>query len=52
MDGPYELQLVPKLLLKVSVWEIHHIMAIPPEEGGLNEAIDAYNSIIFSDYTL
>ena len=33
-----ESQLVSKLLLKVSVWELHNITLSPAEEGGLNEA--------------
>ena len=52
IDGPSELQLVPKLLLQVSVQELHNIMVIPPEEGGLNEARYADNNIIISDSTL
>ena len=52
IDGHSEPQLVPKLLLKVFVWELHNSMAITPEEGGLKEARDADNNIIISDFTL
>ena len=49
IDGHYEPQLVPKLLVQVSVRELHNSMVIPPEEGGLKEATNAYNNIIMSD---
>ena len=49
MDGHTENQLVNKMLLQVSVREIHKSMAIKPAEGGLKEARDKYNNIIISD---
>ena len=52
IGGHYEPQLVPKLLLQVSVQEIHNIMVSTPEEGGLKEARNAENNIIISDSTL
>ena len=52
IDSHDETQLVPKLLLQVSVGEIHNSMVSPPEEGGLKEARCAENNIIISDYTL
>ena len=52
IDGHYEPQLVPKVLLQVSVWELHNIVVSPPEEGGHKEARDADNNITISDSTL
>ena len=49
IDGREEPQLFPKLLLQVSVREIHNIMVGPQEEGRLKESIDADNNIIISD---
>ena len=51
MDGNPEKQLMPELLLQVSVQELHNISAIPPEEGVMNEARDEENNIIISDST-
>ena len=51
-DGHTEPQLVPKLLLQVSVREIHNSLVIEPVDGGLKEARDAENNIIISDSTL
>ena len=45
-------QIVPKLLLQVSVREIHNRLVIDPYDGGIREARDADNNIIISDYTL
>ena len=50
-DDQVEPQLVPKLLLPVSVRELHNITVIPLEEGGLKESRDADNYIIISDST-
>ena len=51
-----EIQLEPQLALKllvcVSVIELHNIMVISPEEGVIKEARDADNNIIISDSTL
>ena len=52
IDSYYEPQLVSKLLLQVSVRELHNIIVINPEEGGLKEAGYADNNIIIRDYTL
>ena len=52
IDDHYETQLVPGLLLKLSVQELHNIMLSTPEEGGLNGAIDADNNIIIIDSML
>ena len=52
IDGQVENQLVTKLLLHVSVKELHNSMVGPPEEGLFKEAIDADNNIITSDSTL
>ena len=48
-DGP---QIVPKLLLQVSVQELHNRLGSDPVDGGLKEARDADNNIIISDFTL
>ena len=45
-------QIVPKLLLQVSVRELHNSLGSDPEDGGIKEAIDAENNIIISDSTL
>ena len=48
IDGQVETQLVPKLLLNVSIRELHNSTVSPLEEGGLKEALDADNNIIIS----
>ena len=50
--GHTELQLVPELLLRVSVGELHNRLVSDTEDGGLKEARDEGNNIIISDYTL
>ena len=50
--GNSKKQLMPKLLLQVSVEKLHNIMVSPPEEVGLKEARDEDNNIIISDSTL
>ena len=52
IDGHTELQLFPKLLLQVSVSELHNRIVSDPVDGGLKEARDAENNIIISDYKL
>ena len=52
IDGKSKKYLIPKLLLQVSVREIHNSMGVPPEEGGLKEVKDEYNNIIIIDSTL
>ena len=52
IDGPTIPQIVPKLLLQVSVRELHNILASDPEDGVLKKARDAENNIFISDSTL
>ena len=52
IDGHTEPQLVPKLLLLVSVREIHKILVSDTDDGGLKDSRDAENNIIISDATL
>ena len=52
VDGYTEPQLVPKLLLHVSVREIHNNIVSAIKYGGLKEARDEYDNTIISDYTL
>ena len=52
IDGQVEPQLVPKLLLNVSVIELHNFIVSPPGDGGLMEAINADNIIILCYSTL
>ena len=52
IDGYSWPQLVPKLLLQVSVWGLHNSMVSPPEEGILEESRDVDNNIIISNSTL
>ena len=47
-----EPQLVPKLLLKVSVRELHNSLVSDPNDGGLKDARDEDGKIINSDSTL
>ena len=51
-DDQTEPQLVPKLLLKVSLREIHTSLISDPNDGGLKDARGEENIIIISDYTL
>ena len=43
---------MPKLLLQISVRELHKSMVSPPEEGGLKETRGEDNKIIISDSKL
>ena len=45
-------QLVPKLLLQVSVRELHNSLVGDPNDGGLKDDRDENGKIIISDYTL
>ena len=45
-------QLVPKLLLQVSVRELHNILESDPNNGGLKDAREKDDNIIISDSTL
>ena len=49
IGGQLDPQLFPKLLLQVSVRELHNIIMSPPEEGGIKEAIYSDNYIIIGD---
>ena len=52
IDCQVEPQLVPKLLLQISVREIHNSIVSPQEEVGLKEARDVYNNNTIHDSTL
>ena len=52
LDDYTETQLVPKLLLQVSVRELHNSHVSDPNYGGLKDAKDEYDNIIISDSTL
>ena len=52
IDGHTEPQLVPKLLLQVSVRELHNNLVIATIYGGIKEARDEDDNIIISDSTL
>ena len=51
-DDQTEPQLVPKLLLHVSVRELHNILVSDPNDGGLKDARDEDGKIVISDSTL
>ena len=51
-DDLSEPQLVPKLLLHVSVRELHNILVSDPNYVGLKDARDEDDNIIISDSTL
>ena len=50
-DDQTEPQIVPKLLLHVSIRELHNILVSDPNDGGLKYAMDEDDNIIISDYT-
>ena len=52
LDDNTEPQLVPKLLLQVSVRELHNSLVSDPNDGGLKDASDEDGEIIISDSTL
>ena len=52
LDDQTEPQLVPKLLLQVSVRELHNSLVSDPNDGGLKDARDEDGKIIISDSTL
>ena len=52
IDGHTEPQLVPKLLLKVSIRELHNNLASATIYSGLKESRDEDDNIIISDSTL
>ena len=51
LDDQTEPQLVPKLLLQVSVRELHNSLVNDPNDGGLKYARDENGKIIISDST-
>ena len=52
LDDQTETQLVPKLLLQVSVRELHNSLVSDPNDGVLKDSRDEYGKIIISDSTL
>ena len=52
LDNQTEPLLVPKLLLQVSIRELHNSLVSDPNDGGLKDARDEYGKIIISDSTL
>ena len=52
LDDHTEPQLVPKLLLQVSVREIHNSLASDPNDGGIKDDQDEDGKIIISYSTL
>ena len=52
LDDQTETQLVPKLLLQVSVREIHNSLVSDPNDVGLKDARDEDGKIIISDSIL
>ena len=52
LDDQTEPQLVPKLLLQVSIRELHNSLVSDPNDGGLKDARDEDGKIIISDSTL
>ena len=52
LDVQTEPQLVPKLLIQVSVREIHNSLVSDPNDGGLKDTRDEYGKIIISDSIL
>ena len=51
-DDQTEPQLVPKLLLQVSVRELHNSLVSDPNDGGLKDSRDEDGKIIISNSTL
>ena len=51
-DDQIEPQLVPKLLLQVSVRELNNRLVIDKNDGGIKDARDKDDNIIISDSTL
>ena len=52
LDDQTEIQLVPKLLLHVSVRKLQNSLVSDPNDGGINNAKDEDDDIIISDSTL
>ena len=51
-DDQTEPKMIPKLLLQVSVRELHKILVSNTNDGDIKEAREEENHIIISDYTL
>ena len=51
-DDQTEPQLVPKVLLQVSVRELHNSLVSDPNDGGIKDARNEDGKIIISDSTL
>ena len=51
-DDQTELQTVPKLLLHVSIRELHNSLVSDQNDGGLKDAWDEDDNIIINDSTL
>ena len=52
LDDQIEPQVFPKLLLQVSVRELHNSLVSDPNDGGIKYARDKDGKIIISDSTL
>ena len=52
LDDQTEPQLVPELLLHVSIRELHNILVSDTNDGGLKYSRYEYGNIIISDYIL
>ena len=52
LDNQTKLQLVTKLLLQVSVRELHNSFVSDSNDGGIRDARYEYGNIIISDSTL
>ena len=52
LDDRTEPQLGPKLLLQVSIRDLHNILVSDPNGGGIDDSRDEYDNIIIIDYTL
>ena len=52
IDGHTRPKMVPKLLLQVSIQELHNSLVSESEYSGLKEARNAYNNIIINNSTL
>ena len=52
IDVKTEPQFVPKLLLQVSVRELHNSLISDTSDGGIKEARDTENNIVIRDSTL
>ena len=52
LDDQTEPQLIPQLLLQVSVRELHNSLVSDTNDGGIKDTRDEDDNIIISDYTL